>query len=66
MNPLENKMNVLWLIMYVMNWVVFAMAMWSDQYLAAIAFAVLLVVFQLERIAQILIEKFGVENEPTN
>jgi len=66
MNPPENKMNVPWLIMYVANWVVFAMAMLSDQYLAAIAFAVLLVVFQLERIAQILIEKFGVENEPTN
>jgi hypothetical protein len=54
-------MNVLWLIMYVANWVVFAMAMWSDQYLSAIAFAVLLVVFQLERIAQILMEKFGLK-----
>jgi hypothetical protein len=54
-------MNVPWLIMYVANWVVFAMAMLSDQYLPAIAFAVLLVVFQLERIAQILIEKFEIE-----
>ena len=54
-------MNVPWLIMYVANWVTFAMAMWSDQYLAAIAFAVLLVVFQLERIAQILMEKFGLK-----
>jgi hypothetical protein len=47
--------------MYVANWVVFAMAMLSDQHLSAIAFAVLLVVFQLERIAQILMKKFGVE-----
>ena len=54
-------MNVPWLIMYVANWVVFAMAMLSDQYLPAIAFAVLLVVFQLERIAQILMKHFEVE-----
>ena len=52
-------MNVQWLIMYVANWLVFAMAMWSDQYLVAIAFAVLLVVFQLERITQILMAHFG-------
>jgi hypothetical protein len=54
-------MNVPWLIMYVANWLVFAMAMLSDQHLSAIAFAVLLVVFQLERIAQILMEKFEIE-----
>jgi hypothetical protein len=54
-------MNVLWIIMYVMNWLTFAMAMLSDQYLAAIAFAVLLVVFEIQRIGQILMEKFGVE-----
>jgi hypothetical protein len=45
--------------MYVANWVVFVMAMLSDQYLVAIAFALLLVVLHLERIAQILMEKFG-------
>jgi len=52
-------MNVLWLFMYVANWVTFSMAMISDQYLAAIAFAVVLVVLQLERIAVIIMEKFG-------
>jgi hypothetical protein len=44
-----------------MNWLTFAMAMLSDQYLAAIAFAVILVVFEIQRIGQILMEKFGVE-----
>ena len=54
-------MTVPWLIMYVANWLVFAIAMWSDQYQAATAFAVLLVVLQLDRIAQILMEKFEIE-----
>ena len=54
-------MNVLWIIMYAMNWLTFAMAMLSDQYLAAIAFAVILVVFEIQRIGQILTAHFGVE-----